>query len=204
MSGASSMKTAPSAVCACRLCIVQRDLLRAPWDQLQFKHKTVCPDCGSERCPRADSHLRECAGKAILPPAPLIVTLAWPDPHLNPNRSAGMHWSATANLRKNAKASANFLTAKAMRQAGTVKEAGGTKSSPVALTITFIQPDRRARDRDNLLAALKPSLDGVAQALGINDSEFEPVTIKREYGPKPGSVMVEIAIQQTPEGVSHA
>jgi Holliday junction resolvase RusA-like endonuclease len=47
-------------------------------------------------------------------------------------------------------------------------------AGPVALTITFVQPDRRARDRDNLLAALKPSLDGLADALGVNDAQFEP------------------------------
>lgn len=178
----------------CRKCIAERDLLRAPWDQLQFKHKSVCPDCGSERCPRADAHQHECDGKAIQPPPapvtlPLVVTLAWPDSRLNPNKSKGMHWAATANLRKNARAAASFVTAKALRQAGVDL----SKAGPVALTITFIQPDRRARDRDNLLAALKPSLDGVAQALGVNDSEFEPVTIRREYGPKPGSVVVEIA-----------
>ena len=58
--------------------------------------------------------------------------------------------------------------------------------------ITFVQPDRRGRDRDNLLAACKPMLDGVADALGVNDSQFEPVTIRREYGKKPGAVRVEI------------
>jgi len=58
--------------------------------------------------------------------------------------------------------------------------------------ITFIQPDRRARDRDNLLAACKPMLDGVADALGVNDSQFEPMTIRRQYGKKPGMVLIEI------------
>jgi crossover junction endodeoxyribonuclease RusA len=52
---------------------------------------------------------------------------------------------------------------------------------------------RRARDRDNLLAASKPMLDGVVDALGINDSQFEPVTIRREYGKKPGGVRIEIS-----------
>lgn len=55
-----------------------------------------------------------------------------------------------------------------------------------------MQPDRRARDRDNLLAASKPSLDGIADALGVNDARFNPVIIRRGYSLKDGFVMVEI------------
>jgi hypothetical protein len=60
------------------------------------------------------------------------------------------------------------------------------------MVITFFQPDKRKRDRDNLLSAAKPQLDGVADALGINDFHFNPVTIRREYGMKPGFMLVEI------------
>lgn len=116
----------------------------------------------------------------------VIVELPFPDRRLNPNSSKGKHWAATVALRKAARADAAVLT----RAAG----AGGlfTTSQELAIVITFIQPDRRARDRDNLLAACKPMLDGVADALGVNDSQFEPVTIRREYGKKPGAVVVEI------------
>lgn len=65
-------------------------------------------------------------------------------------------------------------------------------AGPIALTITFVQPDRRARDRDNLLAALKPSLDGLADALGVNDAQFDPVVLRREFGAKPGALRIEI------------
>lgn len=33
---------------------------------------------------------------------------------------------------------------------------------------------------------------GVAQALGIDDNEFEPITLRREYGKKPGAVILRI------------
>ena len=69
--------------------------------------------------------------------------------------------------------------------------AAGVKGQ-IPLTITFHQPDRRARDRDNLLAAMKPTLDGLADALGVNDSQFEPVTLRRAYGGKPGRVDIAI------------
>jgi crossover junction endodeoxyribonuclease RusA len=116
----------------------------------------------------------------------VIVELPFPDRRLNPNSSKGKHWGVTVALRKTARANAALLT----KAAG----AGGLFSlkQELALVITFIQPDRRARDRDNLLAACKPMLDGVADALGVNDSQFEPMTIRRQYGQKPGMVLIEI------------
>lgn len=119
--------------------------------------------------------------------------LPWPSPKLNPNQSKGMHWAATSALRKKARNDAVWTTKGAMLQRLLEKlPALDFGKGAIPLTITFIQPDRRARDRDNLLAALKPSLDGVADALGVNDSQFEPVTIRREYGAKPGSVRIEV------------
>ncbi len=119
--------------------------------------------------------------------------LPWPSAKLNPNQSKGMHWAATSALRKKARCEAAWVAKGAVLQRLMQKlPALDFGSGAVPLTVTFIQPDRRARDRDNLLAALKPSLDGVADELGINDSQFDPVIIKREYGSKPGSVRIEI------------
>ena len=118
--------------------------------------------------------------------SPITVTLPFPDRRLNPNNSKGKHWAATVALRKAARVEAALLT----RASG-----AGARFGPgqeLALVVTFIQPDRRARDRDNLLAACKPMLDGVADALGVNDSQFEPMTIRRQYGKKPGMVLIEI------------
>jgi Endodeoxyribonuclease RusA. len=116
----------------------------------------------------------------------ITVLLPFPDPRLNPNRCKGAHWAATGAIRKSVRAAAYLLT----------KQAANGVTFPmgqeIALVIVFVQPDRRQRDRDNLLAASKPALDGVADALGINDSQFQPVTISREYGAKPGGVRIEI------------
>lgn len=119
----------------------------------------------------------------------ILITLPFPDRRLNPNSSKGKHWGSTVALRKAARTGAAALTAVA--STGHRLEPG----AELALVITFVQPDRRARDRDNLLAACKPMLDGVADALGVNDSQFEPVMIRREYGKKPGAVRVEITLQ---------
>ena len=63
----------------------------------------------------------------------------------------------------------------------------------VQLKVTFVAPDNRSRDLDNLLACIKPQLDGVASALGIDDKLFRPIVlddavdVKRE-----GFLIVEI------------
>ena len=38
--------------------------------------------------------------------------------------------------------------------------------------LTFVPPDRRLRDADNCIAAAKAGLDGLADALGVNDRRF--------------------------------
>ena len=40
--------------------------------------------------------------------------------------------------------------------------------------ITFQPPDRRKRDRDNMIAAFKAGQDGLADALGIDDAILVP------------------------------
>jgi crossover junction endodeoxyribonuclease RusA len=52
----------------------------------------------------------------------------------------------------------------------------------VALTLTYEMDDKRHRDADNLLAASKAGIDGMAQALGVDDRHFQPITIYRKAG----------------------
>lgn len=122
----------------------------------------------------------------------MLIELPWPDAKLNPNRSKGTHWGSTVALRKKARDDAMWLTKGAMSQKLARDQVWRQGDPECAVTITFVQPDKRRRDRDNLLAACKPFLDGIADALGINDADFEPVTLRREYGGKPGCVRVEI------------
>lgn len=116
---------------------------------------------------------------------PVTVTLPFPAADLNPNRSKGRHWASTADLRKKARTLARVLTLVEL-------DPSIVFIGDVPLSITFVSPDRRHRDRDNLLAASKPMLDGVADALGIDDRRFEPITISRVFGEKPGAVLITI------------
>lgn len=121
----------------------------------------------------------------ISPMGAITVKLPFPDARLNPNSSKGRHWAATSDLRKKARTMARLLTMVEMDPA--VVFIGN-----IPLTVTFVSPDRRHRDRDNLLAASKPMLDGVADALGVDDRRFEPITISRVFGEKPGAVLITI------------
>ncbi|MEZ2742657.1 hypothetical protein ACBP93_08500 [Paenalcaligenes hominis] len=63
----------------------------------------------------------------------------------------------------------------------------------VPLTIVFFMPDRRRRDVDGMHGAIKHHLDGIAQALGVDDSIFRPVVIDVDLDPaKKGFVLVEV------------
>ena len=94
-----------------------------------------------------------------------LLVLPFPDAALMPNKSLGKHWAATRPARNKAKSDAFYLTKQAGWQG---RDVSG------CLKITFYCPDRRKRDLDNLVHAMKPALDGVAQAIGIDDSNFKP------------------------------
>ena len=87
--------------------------------------------------------------------------LPWPPKVLSPN--ARVHWAAKSKAAK-AYRTACFLLC---RQAALTVPAGRA-----LLSLEFIPPDRRRRDDDNCIAAFKSGRDGVAEALGIDDSRF--------------------------------
>lgn len=109
------------------------------------------------------------------------LTLAWPAKDLSPNSRC--HWSRKSKAAKLARAAAWAVT----KQQRAVAPADG----PVALTLTFCAPDKRRRDTDNMLAAMKSSLDGIADALGVDDNRFQ-LTMRRGEVVKGGAVVVDL------------
>lgn len=87
-----------------------------------------------------------------------MIELPWPATELHPN--ARVHWSVKARKAKAYRADAGFITKAAKVSAGEI------------LHITFMPPDRRHRDLDGMFSAIKSGLDGVADAMGINDRHF--------------------------------
>ena len=108
-----------------------------------------------------------------------MLVLPWPPKELSPN----------ARVHRLAKARA----AKAYRHAcwALTKQSGVTLSgTPVHVQVTFVPPTKQARDLDNCLAAIKSGLDGVADALKVNDKDFRPITIDIRHEVA-GQVIVE-------------
>ncbi len=91
----------------------------------------------------------------------LRLTLPWPPAALNPN-TRHAHWSQLARAKKRFR-SACALTARA-------QGAGRLCASELAISLVFVPPNRRARDLDNCIAAMKSGLDGLADILGVDDS----------------------------------
>jgi crossover junction endodeoxyribonuclease RusA len=93
------------------------------------------------------------------------IELPWPAKELSPN--ARQHWSAAARAKK-----AYRLRCRA------VGEAAGLALVPKGATgvlvhLAFFKPDRRPRDWDNLLASMKSGFDGLADAMGVDDSKWK-------------------------------
>lgn len=117
----------------------------------------------------------------------ITITLPWPDSALFPNRKGGKHWATY----QRAKATARMDGYLAAKQAVGRDPLFLTSRTPVS--IVFHAPDRRRRDIDGMHGAIKNAMDGIAQALGVDDSIFRPVLIDDTIDPaKRGFVTVEI------------
>jgi crossover junction endodeoxyribonuclease RusA len=90
------------------------------------------------------------------------VKMPWPQKELSPNWRG--HWTKLGKT-KAAYRQACYVTA---------KSDGVTKTAAKAahLTITFYPPDKRGRDLDNMLASIKSGLDGLADAMGMDDRHW--------------------------------
>lgn len=117
----------------------------------------------------------------------LRIEIPWPVAALSPNRKNGGHWAAVHAIKGRRMAGARMLTMLAMQQAGFVPPVGS-----LPITATFCPPDKRRRDLDNLLAAMKPDFDGISQALGVDDQHFHPLILCRGEQVKDGRVVLEV------------
>ena len=111
--------------------------------------------------------------------------LSWPEPALWPNERA--HWKPVSRARRGQRHEARMATLEQMAGRAYVWD-GGT----VRLTITGHKPRENGQDRTNFEAALKAALDGVADAIAVNDKYFVVATDWGDNWPPRGGVTVEI------------
>jgi Holliday junction resolvase RusA-like endonuclease len=123
---------------------------------------------------RVEKNLRRVAHKELTANRvrDFTVELSFPDSKLMPNRSAGKHWTFNHGEKATQKQEAYFLARQAITESGFETNTGARYS----VELLFHPPDNRKRDRDNLQAACKSMLDGIAQAMEINDAQFKPTS----------------------------
>jgi crossover junction endodeoxyribonuclease RusA len=111
------------------------------------------------------------------------IELPWPAKELSPN--ARGHWAKMARFKKGARQLAGWTAC----AAGWASQQA--RSNIAEITITFCPPDKRRRDLDNAIASFKASQDGIADALGIDDSNW---AVSYRFGEvvKGGRVIVEL------------
>jgi crossover junction endodeoxyribonuclease RusA len=113
------------------------------------------------------------------------VDLPWPARILHPN--ARVCWAVKAKAVKRARQD----TAWAVRAIGKPN----IKAASLSATIIFSPPDRRRRDLDSMLSAIKAHLDGIADAVGVDDSLWT-IAIRRGEPVTGGNVRVELEVQE--------
>ena len=117
----------------------------------------------------------------------MIIKLAFPSPLLFPNRKHADHWTKAHTAKVKARDDAFYATKQAAKA---FKPADGY----IPLSVLFVTPTRIRRDWDGMAGAFKASQDGIAQALGIDDSRFKPVLIDWVDGEKPGACIVAVGV----------
>ena len=122
--------------------------------------------------------------------------LPWPPADLNPNVRG--HWAdrhrATAQYRNECFVAAKDMINRARRIKAPVPSPLPT---PVSATVTFWMPNRRRRDLDNLLAAMKPAWDGLVDAglLADDNADQLSITLKPpEYAGSRRAACVELVL----------
>lgn len=113
----------------------------------------------------------------------IAVDLPWPSRILHPNSRP--HWAERSRATKAARLSAYVMTKGAMT--------GSIDADAVRVRCTFSPPlPKRHRDLDGLLSSCKAYFDGIADAIGLDDSKFQHQA--PAWGPpcKGGNVRIEI------------
>lgn len=116
------------------------------------------------------------------------IDLPLPHPTLSPN--ARVHWSKRAKVARNAKA--NGARAVLVMLRDNPEFCGFERDDRLQLNRRIYWPDKRRRDEDNCVAALKSSMDGVCGALGIDDSQIARTTTETAIDRANPRVEIEI------------
>lgn len=122
----------------------------------------------------------------------MTITLPLPDPGLSPN--ARLHWAQKRKLVEQARYDGWIATMEVWRPMAPLP-----LPARIPLSLSFVVPDHRRRDLDNLVSSCKAYLDGVADALGVDDSRFDLASITRRIERGVREVRLEIPLDAITE-----
>jgi crossover junction endodeoxyribonuclease RusA len=115
----------------------------------------------------------------------IAIDLPWPPQATSANGSQGK-FRAKATAAKGYKETCAWMI-----RAAKVKPCG---FAPVSVSVTFNPPAKTNRfDLDNLLGRAKQGLDAVAEAIGVDDSQWQEMRLLRGKKGGLGSITVHVA-----------
>jgi crossover junction endodeoxyribonuclease RusA len=118
------------------------------------------------------------------------LTLSFPASELMQNRHDGRHWSYAAGEKADARREGYLQALACMTEAGYEPPPTGC----YRVLMVFSPPDRRKRDLANLHASMKWAIDGIAQAMGVDDSQFIEET--QRWGAPSSNGHVTVTLQE--------
>jgi len=121
------------------------------------------------------------------------VVLGWPPSDLSPNKR--LHWAKVATAKKHYRQACLSVTKEQLKKYPKLNNL----PEVLVLEMTFIPPDKRSYDRDNLVARMKSGIDGLSDALRINDKRFNTVISTMDQDYLGGFVKIRI-LKETPYG----
>jgi crossover junction endodeoxyribonuclease RusA len=114
----------------------------------------------------------------------MTIVLPWPDAELSPNGRS--HWGKKSSAVSLARHEAYVMALEQREHIGI--------GEPLTVLLQFTPPDKRRYDLDGLISRCKPYLDGICQALTINDYQFCEIRAVRQADIVPGGrVVITIA-----------
>ena len=122
------------------------------------------------------------------------VTLPWPPAETSANASGQGKWRAKSTAASKYKTQCAWL----IRAAGVRR----INASTVSVLVTFNPKSRTSRyDLDNLLGRAKQGLDAFAEAIGVDDSQWREMTLRRGAKGGSGSILIEL-VEDAPDAVA--
>lgn len=120
----------------------------------------------------------------------LVIRLPYPAKELMPNRAKGVYWGALKSIREQQRLAGKICTQAALEITGPQEW-----KELIPLSLLYLMPPKRSKaDLDGLLSASKHILDGMAEALGVDDKRFCPILVDKVKGDGEGFLIAAVGV----------